>query len=68
MLSDMVIVFTCPDCNEANAFAFGIPKQGERLHCSACGGIIVPEKELLDELEAIMEGLRESIEQFVQQQ
>jgi transcription elongation factor Elf1 len=67
VLADMVIVFTCPDCNEANAFACGIPKRGEQLHCSACGGTIVAQKELLDEFEAIMEGLRESIERFVEQ-
>jgi len=61
----MVIVFTCPDCNEANAFGAGIPKRGEELHCRACGGTIVAEEELVNEFEAVMEGLGESIERIL---
>lgn len=67
MFADMVLVFICPNCNEANSFASGIPKRGQELHCSACGGTIVARAELLDEFDTILKGLGQSIERFVQQ-
>ena len=67
MLADMVIVFTCPGCNEANAFAAGIPRPGDELHCPVCGEIIVVRDEFINEFNTIMKGLGESVEHFAQQ-
>jgi len=47
----------CPGCNEANAFAAGIPRPGDELHCPVCGEIIVVRDEFINEFNTIMEGL-----------
>jgi transcription elongation factor Elf1 len=67
MIRDVVIIFTCPKCNEENRFNVGIPQKDNIVRCPSCGKPIVIGEEFLGELNRIMDGLRDLIERFAKQ-